>query len=103
LGALLLADVACITGWPMYQQNARRTGKIERPALKPPQKRSDANFDLQLFPQQVGLNYRIETSTNLNTWTSLTSFVATTFQVDFADLTATNSPTKFYRAFSSGP
>jgi len=87
----------------MYQQNARRTGKIERPALKPPQKRSDANFDLQLFPQQVGLNYRIETSTNLNTWTSLTSFVATTFQVDFADLTATNSPTKFYRAFSSGP
>jgi hypothetical protein len=76
---------------------------VEKPALKPPQKRSDGNFDLQLFPQQVGLSYTIEACNNLNTWTSLTSIAATTFPVDFADLAATNSLTKFYRAFSSGP
>jgi large repetitive protein len=89
--------------WPMYQQNSRHTGSIQKPALGPPKKRADANFDLQLFPQQVGLSYTIEASTNLNTWTSVTSIVATTFPVDFADLAATNSAVKFYRAFSSGP
>jgi len=98
-GTNALAD----SPWPMYRQNPRHTGKVEKPALTPPKKRSDANFELQLFPQQVGLSYTIETSTDLKTWTSLTSFVATAFPVEIADLTATNSPVKYYRAFSSGP
>jgi hypothetical protein len=83
--------------WPMYQQNARHSGKIEKPSLKPPQKRADANFDLQLYGQ-LGGTFTIESSTNLNTWTSLTSFVATTVPMDVVDTQASNSPSKFYRA-----
>jgi outer membrane protein assembly factor BamB len=88
------------SAWPMYQQNARHTGKVERPVLKHPHKRTDANFEFQLYPQQLGLSYTIQTSTNLNTWTSLTNFVATTLPVDITDLTASNSGVRFYRAFS---
>jgi outer membrane protein assembly factor BamB len=86
--------------WPMYRQNARRTGKVEKPVLQKPQKRADANFQFQLYPQQLGLTYTIHSSTNLNTWTSMTSFVATTFPTDVVDLTATNAPFRFYRASS---
>lgn len=89
------------TAWPMYRQNARHTGKLEKSSLKQPQKRSDANFQFELFPQQLGLTYTIETSTNLNTWTSLTSIVATMLPTAVADLTATNAPFRFYRASSS--
>jgi PQQ-like domain len=88
--------------WPMYQQNARHTGKVEKPLLKQPQKRSDANFEFQLYPQQLGLAYTVESSSNLYNWTSLTSFVASTLPTDVVDLTASNAPARFYRAFS-GP
>ncbi len=90
------------TPWPMYRQNARHTGKVEKPVLKPPQKRSDANFEFQLYPQQLGLTYTVESSSNLYKWTSLTSFVANTLPTDVVDLTASNAPARFYRAFS-GP
>ena len=72
-----------------------------KPALAQPQRRSDANFQFQLYPQQIGLTYTIEASTNLNTWTSLTSFVATSLPMPVTDLSASNSPGKFYRAYSS--
>lgn len=88
------------TPWPKYRKNARRTGKVERPVLKPPQKRSDPNFELQLYPQQLGLAYTVESSSNLYNWTSLTSFVANTLPTDVVDLTASNAPARFYRAFS---
>ncbi|HEV2392526.1 MAG TPA: PQQ-binding-like beta-propeller repeat protein [Verrucomicrobiae bacterium] len=87
--------------WPMCRQNPRHTGKLEKPALGRPQKRTDANFQFELYPQQLGLTYAIESSTNLNTWTSLTSFVATSLPMPVTDLSASNSPSKFYRAFSS--
>ena len=64
------------------------------------QKRSDANFQFQLYAQQLGQTYTIESSTNLNTWTSLTSFVATTLPMDVVDLTASNAPARVYRAWS---
>jgi hypothetical protein len=86
--------------WPMYRQNPRHTGKIERPALKQPQKRADAGFEFQLYPNELGRTYTIESSTNLDTWTSLTSFVATTLPTPVVDLDASNSPARFYRAFS---
>jgi hypothetical protein len=86
------------SSWPMYRQNCRHTGKMEKPALKPPQKRADANFDLQLYGQ-LGGTFTIEGSTNLNSWTSLTSFVATTVPMDVVDTKASNSLSKFYRAF----
>ena len=88
--------------WPMYRQNARRTGKVEKPVLRQPQKRSDANFEFQLYPQQLGLTYTVESSSDLNNWTSMTSFVANTLPTDVVDLTASNAPTRVYRAFS-GP
>ncbi|HEV2391905.1 MAG TPA: hypothetical protein VG146_06025 [Verrucomicrobiae bacterium] len=90
------------SAWPMYRQNAQHTGSVQQPVLKQPQKRSDNNFQFQMHPQQLGLTYTIESSTNLETWTSLTSFVATSFPMSFVDLSASNSPMRFYRAFS-GP
>jgi outer membrane protein assembly factor BamB len=85
--------------WPMDRQNARNTGKVEKPALRQPQKRSDANFQFQLYGQ-LGQTFTIQGSTNLANWTSLTSVVATTLPMDVADLTATNAPLRFYRASS---
>jgi hypothetical protein len=88
------------TPWPMYRQNPRHTGKVEKPSLQKPQKRSDANFQFQLFGQ-ISNSFNIESSTNLSTWTSLTSLVATTLPMDIVDLTATNAPLRFYRAAST--
>jgi hypothetical protein len=85
--------------WPMYRQNARRTGKVEKPALRQPQKRSDANFQFQLYGQ-LGQTFTVEASTNFNTWTSVTSFVANTLPMDVVDLSASNHPSRFYRASS---
>jgi outer membrane protein assembly factor BamB len=90
-----------IGGWPMYQQNRRHSGSVLQAVLNQPQKRSDLNFEFELYPTELGLTYAIESSTNLNIWTSLTSIVATTLPTDVADLTATNSPVRFYRAVSS--
>jgi hypothetical protein len=85
--------------WPMERQNARRTGKVEKPALRQPQKRSDANFQFQLYGQ-VGQTFTVEATTNFNTWTSVTSFVADTLPMDVVDLSASNHPSRFYRASS---
>lgn len=87
--------------WPMYQQNCRHTGKVERPVLKQPTKRADSGFQFHLYPQQLGLNYTVQSSTDLNSWVSLTSFVANTLPVDIVDSTASNFPARYYRAFSS--
>jgi len=97
-GTNALAD----SPWPMYRQNARHTGKVEKPSLQKPQKRSDANFQFELYAQ-TGQPYTIEASTNLNTWTSLTSLVATTLPTEVFDLEATNFPVRFYRARSDSP
>ena len=105
LGSTLYAIATGTNGpadspWPMYRGNARHTGRVEKPALSQPKKRADANLEFQLFPHQLGLTYDIQNSTNLATWTSLTSIVAQAFPVDIVDLTATNSTMKFYRAVS---
>ncbi len=86
--------------WPMYQQNAQHTGRVQKPALNQPKQRADANFEFQLYPQQLGLTYTIQSSTNLNDWSSLTSVVATTLPMDVVDLSASNFPARFYRASS---
>lgn len=62
--------------WPMYRGNARHTGRIEKPSLQKPGKRSDANFEFHVNAQ-VGKGLTVEASTNLQTWNSLTSFVPT--------------------------
>jgi outer membrane protein assembly factor BamB len=89
------------SSWPMYRQNARHTGRIEKTLLSQPQKRADANVEFQLYPHQVGLTFTIESSSNLGSWSSLTSFVAMTLPMPVVDLTASNFPVRFYRAFSA--
>jgi outer membrane protein assembly factor BamB len=103
VGSILYAiasgtNSAAPSSWPMYQQNAKHTAKIERPTLGQPQKRADFNFEFQLYPQQLGSEYGIEVSTNFATWTSLTSIVAATLPTSVVDLTATNADFRFYRA-----
>ncbi|HWX19327.1 MAG TPA: PQQ-binding-like beta-propeller repeat protein [Candidatus Binatia bacterium] len=87
------------SAWPKFRQNLRNTGKVEKPSLRQPQKRSDGGFQFQL-QGEFGQGYTVQGSTNLNTWTSLTSFVATTVPMDIVDSTATNFPVRFYRASS---
>jgi len=102
LYAIAWTNALADSPWPMYQQNPRHTGKVEKPSLQKPQKRSDANFQFELYAQ-IDQPYTIEASTNLNTWNSLTSFVATTVPMDILDLEATNFPARFYRAVSDSP
>ena len=102
LGSTLYAVATGTNGpadspWPMYRGNVRHTGKIEKPSLKRPKKRADANFEFQLHAQ-LGQTNVIETTTNLNTWTSLTSIVVTTVPQPVVDLTASNHPARFYRS-----
>jgi hypothetical protein len=104
LGSTLYAIATGTNGpadspWPMYRGNARHTGKIEKPALKQPKKRRDANFEFQLYAQ-LGQTNMIETTTNLSTWTSLTGIVVTTVPQPVVDLTASNHPARFYRTIS---
>jgi outer membrane protein assembly factor BamB len=85
--------------WPKYKQNLRNTGKVEKPSLAQPHKRSDGGFQFQL-QGELGQGYTVLGCTNLNSWTSLTSFVATTVPMEVVDFTATNFPIRFYRASS---
>jgi hypothetical protein len=52
-------------------------------------------FDLQISP---GLNGRIEASTNLMDWVTLTNYIGTNATLHFRDVTATNLNHRFYRA-----
>ena len=83
----------------MYRGNYRHTGKIEKPTLKQPKKRADATFEFQLYAQ-LGQTNVIETTTNLNTWTSLTSVVVTTVPQPVVDLIGSNFPSRLYRTVS---
>jgi hypothetical protein len=98
LYAVAGASVPGDSTWPMYHQNGRHTGKLEKPVLAQPRKNTDSNFAFQLYPNQLGLTYTIEASTNLSTWTAVTNILATTLPTDVTDLSASNAPTRFYRA-----
>ena len=86
-----------VTGWPMYRQNLRHTGKVEKPSLAPPKPRLDHNFDLQLFGE-MGQPYTVQSTTNFLEWSFVTNFVATNLPMSVTDLTASNAPARFYRA-----
>jgi outer membrane protein assembly factor BamB len=85
------------TPWPMYRQNLRHTGKLEKPLLTQLTKRPDAGFEFEMFGE-VGQPYTIQRSTNLASWAVLTNFVAGTQTTSVVDFTASNSPSRFYRA-----
>ena len=83
--------------WPMYRQNLRHTGKVEKPSLAPPKRRADANFDIQVAGE-IGQAYSIQSTRDFLKWDFMTNFVATVLPMTVSDLTATNAPTRFYRA-----
>lgn len=85
--------------WPMYRQNARHTGKVEKPALKNPQRRSDANFQFQLYAQ-LGQTNTVESTTDLINWSWLTNVVVSSVPMEVVDHSASNFPALFYRAVS---
>jgi hypothetical protein len=87
------------SSWPMFQQNARHTGKIEKPSVSQPQKRSDNNFQFQLYAQ-FGQTQMVQTSTDLTAWTSLTNVTITNVPMDVVDLSASNFLSRFYRIYS---
>ena len=92
-GTNSLAD----SSWPMYRQNPRHTGRIEKPALIKSQKHADASFEFQIY-DELGKTNTIQTSLDLTTWTSLTNIFITNVPMDFIDWDATNFPSRFYRA-----
>jgi hypothetical protein len=104
LGTVLYAIASATNGpanspWPMYQQNARHTGKVEKPSLQQPKKRRDANLRFELYAQ-IGQTQTVQTSTDLATWTSLTNVAVTNIPTDVVDLSASNFPSRFYRTVS---
>ena len=106
LGSTLYAIATGTNGpanspWPMYRGNAQHTGRIQKPSLQNPKKRADANFEFQIF-SQVGKSVSIESSTNVSSWYEMTSIVPTVVPEPVVDLTASNSPVKFYRAKGGG-
>jgi hypothetical protein len=60
-----------------------------------PLKTNGLVFSLEL---SIGLNGRIQVSTNLKNWATLTNFVGTNSTITFRDPAATNSNRRFYRA-----
>jgi hypothetical protein len=69
---------------------------LDQPSVGQPQKRSDGNFQFQLN-SWVGTTNTVESSSNLTTWSALTSVVVTNVPMPFVDLGASNFPTRFYR------
>jgi hypothetical protein len=53
------------------------------------------SFSLQISP---GINGRIQASSNLVNWVTLTNFVGTNSTINFRDPAATNYNRRFYRA-----
>jgi len=104
LGGTLYAVASGTNGpanspWPMYRQNPRHTGKVEKPSLQQPKKRADANFQFQIYGQ-IDQTQTVQTSTDLISWTALTNVVVTNVPMDVVDLTASNFTSRFYRTAS---
>ena len=92
-----VGDKPANSTWPMYQQNSRHTGRIERPALNAPQKRADSNFQFQIYTD-LGKTNTIQTCSNLTNWTPLTNILITNVPMDFIDSDASNFSQRYYRA-----
>jgi outer membrane protein assembly factor BamB len=87
------------SSWPMFQQNARHTGKIERPFLQQTKQRDDGNVEFQVYAQ-INQTQTVQASTDLVNWTGLTNVVVTNVPMSVVDLSATNFPSRFYRTVS---
>jgi hypothetical protein len=85
--------------WPMYRQNPRHTGKIEKPSLQQLKRRPDANIEFQLYAQ-INQNQTVQASTDLVSWTEVANVMVTNVPMTVVDLSATNFPSRFYRTAS---
>jgi hypothetical protein len=85
--------------WPTDRQNARHTGKVEKPWLRQPVRRNDGTVTFQLYGQ-LGEPFTIQGSTDLSIWMPLTNLLATAVPMDLVDTAATNFSVRFYRASS---
>ncbi len=73
----------------VFQPPARRTAAAIRS--------SGFSFDLAV---EVGRAFRVQGSTNLQTWVDLTNFTSTGLAFQFLDAAATNQTRRFYRVVS---
>jgi hypothetical protein len=94
-GTNALADAA----WPMYRQNARHTGKLEKPSLSKAHRNIDGSFGF-LFYGQLGQGYTVQSSADLNTWLPLTNFTVSAVPTAVVDASAGSAQARFYRAIS---
>jgi hypothetical protein len=93
-GTNKLADSA----WPMYRQNARHTGKIEKASVQQPKKRAEGGFQLQVM-SQIDQSFTVQTSTNLVNWLDFTNMICTNVPMDVIDPSPPVAA-KFYRAYT---
>src|SRR5260221_11538277 len=80
-------------------KHPRHTGKVEKPSVSKPQKRSDNNFQFQVYAQ-LGQTQTVQTSTDLSAWVCLTNIAVTNVPMDVVDMSASNFLSRFYRIYS---
>jgi hypothetical protein len=85
--------------WPMYQHDAQRTGRAPQRSLRPPQRQPDGTFAVPLN-LEIGVNYRVQASTNLTNWLTLTTFTSTNAAQIFIDTEAAIHAHRYYRIVS---
>ena len=95
-GTNALAD----SPWPMYRQNPRHTGSVERPTLRQINWRNDGGFEFRFYGQ-AGWTYSIQTSTNLSHWLPLANVTVGTRPIWVLDPAANAASARFYRAVSN--
>jgi hypothetical protein len=83
----------------MFHRDARHTGRIPKVSLKSPTwlGAHGIAFAFDIDPDQ---RFRIETSTNLVDWLSLTNLTPAGIGFQFIDSTAASFAQRFYRAVS---
>jgi outer membrane protein assembly factor BamB len=85
------------SSWPMFRRDIKHTARSIQRGISAPFVLPDGSVGMT-FTVEVGLTYRLLTSTDLVSWSSnWTSFVPTNSKVQFVDSTATNLGSRYYR------
>jgi hypothetical protein len=90
---------------PNASQYAARSYRLMTPPAVPafhlniaPGKQPDTNGLGLVLSATAGLNYRIDASTDLVNWMTITNFFSTNLTISIQDVSATNYNQRFYRA-----
>ncbi len=77
---------------------------IYNPSLTPAQlyflSHSGLNGDSLMIAMEAGKNYRVQATTNLQSWFDVTNFLSTSTLMDYTNSLSTNADTMFYRVVS---